>query len=88
MSLRLPVELVGGVLRPDPDAMRAVAQAPPGLRAALAILLLRPPRRLADALGDSPLRFDVADLVGHVGPAHPQPVPAAGQAQASAEARP
>ena len=48
------LELVGGVIRLDPDAMLAIAQSPDGLRVAVVILLLG---SLSDAVGDSPVLF-------------------------------
>jgi hypothetical protein len=48
------LDLVGGILRLDPEAMRAVAQSPDGLRVALAIVLLG---SLSDAVGNSPILF-------------------------------
>jgi hypothetical protein len=54
MSLGQLLELVGGVLRLDPDAMRAIAQSPDGLRVALAIVLLG---SFSDAVGNSPILF-------------------------------
>jgi hypothetical protein len=54
MSLGQFLELVGGVIRLDPDAMRAIAQSPDGLRVAVAILLLS---SLSDAVGNSPILF-------------------------------
>jgi hypothetical protein len=48
------LDLVGGILRLDPEAMRAVAQSPDGLRVALAIVLLG---SFSDAVGNSPILF-------------------------------
>jgi len=46
--------LIGGVIRLDPEAMRAIAQSPDGLRLAVGILLLS---SLSDAIGNSPILF-------------------------------
>jgi hypothetical protein len=54
MSLGQFVDLAGSVLRLDPETMRAIAQAPDGLRVALAILLLG---SFSDAVGNSPILF-------------------------------
>jgi hypothetical protein len=54
MSLGQLLELVGGVIRLDPDAIRSIAQSPDGLRVALAIVLLG---SLSDAIGNSPVLF-------------------------------
>src|SRR5262249_39498352 len=47
-------DLVGGVIRLDPESMRAIAQAPDGLRVALVIVLLA---SFSDAVGNSPILF-------------------------------
>jgi hypothetical protein len=54
MSLGQFFELVGSVLRLNPDTMRAIAQSPDGLRVALTILLLG---SFSDATGNSPILF-------------------------------
>ena len=46
--------LIGGVIRLDPEAMRAIAQSPDGLRLAVGILLLS---SLSDAIGNSPVSY-------------------------------
>jgi hypothetical protein len=48
------LDLVGGILRLDPEVMRAVAQSPDGLRVALVIVLLG---SFSDAVGNSPILF-------------------------------
>jgi hypothetical protein len=54
MSFGQLLQLLGGVIRLDPDAIRTVAQSPAGLSVAVAILLLS---SLSDAVGNSPLLF-------------------------------
>lgn len=54
MSLGQFFDLAGSVLRLNPETMRAIAQSPDGLRAALAILLLG---SFSDAVGNSPILF-------------------------------
>jgi hypothetical protein len=54
LSLGQFLDLVGGILRLDPNAILAVAQSPDGLRVALAIVLLG---SFSDAVGNSPILF-------------------------------